>query len=125
MENYLNTLLDYNDEVRFMDENNFIFSKDESKIATRNLRVLVDSKKGLVPKEVLMHVASIASLMLADVIDYSTGYLHILDFMKRYGYAEFRYQAEGYLHIKINKSSGNIKVGFKRPVDLVNQPKKL
>lgn len=98
---YIGTLLDTNKFVYFISKDNFGFNKFNNRIATIDFRVLIDDRNGKVPFNKLLHVASVASLMLSGVISYPVGYEHITQFMRRYGYTNFTYQSNGYLHIEL------------------------
>jgi hypothetical protein len=100
--NFIEVMFENSDRKKFLNVNNFNFSRDGTKIATVDFRVLVDDLSGKVSKEELLHIASIASMMLTGIIEYPIGYSYIIDFMKKHGYTEFTFQENGYLHIKLN-----------------------
>lgn len=86
---------------KFIHVDNFSFSSDSSKIATKDFRILIDDLKGTVPKDVKLNIASVAAMMLSGIIQYPIGYDYITDKMKKFGYTSFEYQGNGYLHITI------------------------
>lgn len=116
LDNYLDILLESDVSRRFISEDNFCFSKDGTKLATKDLRILIDDLKGIIPKEEMLHIASIASLMLGGLIEYPVGYDYIKDIMLKYGYTEFSYQDNGYLHITIKENQ-------KYKPSILNNPK--
>lgn len=105
---FVEVLLEANKNKRFIHVDNFSFSKAGNKIATRDFRILVDDLNGTVPRNELLHLASVATMMLSNIIEYPIGYDYIQTIMKKYGYTNFRYQGNGYLHITIGDSIGPI-----------------
>jgi hypothetical protein len=101
LEFYVDEIMDKPYKRRFMHIDNFCFSKDRTKVATKNFRILIDDLSGKVPRDELLHIASIASLMLSGKLEYTIGYDYICDIMKKYGYTKFTFQENGYLHIDL------------------------
>jgi hypothetical protein len=119
---YQDTLMDPGLYKKFLHIDNFCFSKDRQKLATKDFRVLLDDLSGVVPRDELLNAASIASLMLSGAIEYPIGHDYILEMMKRYGYAEFTYISKGYIHISIDKEKSN-NIKYRKPADGNSSPK--
>lgn len=103
--NYVDIIMEDVREKRFIKIDNFAFNNDYSRIASKDFRVLVDDLNGNVPRDVLLHVASVATLMLSNKLEIPIGYDYITEFMKKYGYTEFKYNSNGYLHITLKENS--------------------
>lgn len=121
LKNYQEILMEPSVYKKFMHIDNFCFSKDNSKLATKDFRVLIDDLSGSVPRDELLNVASIASLMLSGYIDYTIGYDYIIEIMKKYGYTEFTFQERGYIHIKLGDKTNEFK--YRKPGDVDPNPK--
>lgn len=90
------------DEINFISLNNFAFSKDLKKLATKDMHIMIDNKLSKnIPEEEMLHLATVASMMLTNMIDYYFGYEYILKRIKRYGHVEFRYHSNGILNLII------------------------
>lgn len=101
---YLKMLLTDNKSCLFISADNFSLSSDTSRIATQDFRILIDDLVGRIPKQEMLHAATITSLMLAGLIEYSIGYKYLTKRYEKYGKLNFVYQANGYLHLRISKS---------------------
>lgn len=120
-EQYQDIILD-NSETHFLNVDNFAFNRDGTKVATKDFRVLVDDLNGSVTREEMLHVISIASLMLSGLIEYPIGSDYIRGILGKYGYTEFTFQENGYLHITIN--SAEQELDYKVPPNWNKPPKK-
>lgn len=103
-DDYLNNIMTDNKTCNFLSPENFAFSENGSRTATKDFRVLVDDLVGKIPKNEMLHLISTSTLMLADFISYPIGYEYLKKRYKRYGELNFTYQLNGYLHIRISKS---------------------
>lgn len=121
LEEYIDILFEDSGTKKFMSIDNFCFSKDRTKIATKDFRILIDDLSGIVPKDEMLHIATIASLMLSGGIEYPIGYDYIVSVMKKYGYTTFTFQEKGYLHI--NLGDGKDSLIFKQPGNVNRDPK--
>lgn len=121
-ENYIKILLDWESKNKaFINTENFLFSSDDSKIISRDGRVLVYSHYGKVPKDIMLNIASVALMMLSGNCDQAIGYDYVRTVMKNYGFAEFTFQMNGYLHIKLGE---NPKMQYRATTKLTNSKSK-
>jgi hypothetical protein len=120
-ENFIDTILEHSNNKKFISIDNFCFSKDRTKVATKDFRILIDDLSGKIPKDEMLHVATIASLMLAGKFNIVHGYDYIMDIMKKYGYTSFSYQGKGYLHVSLGNSQNTI--SYKDPGRVKDIPK--
>lgn len=102
LENYLKILLEDN-KYTFMSLDNFSFNLSGNKIATKKFTIFINDQTGKVPKYKLLHLASIAIMMITGYLPIPEGYDRIRSIVKQYGEATFEYQQNGYLHILIDK----------------------
>lgn len=103
-ENYMNILLDWDTKNKaFLNTRNFLFSSDDSKIISKDGRVLVYNHYGNIPKDIMLNIASVALMMLSGNCNQAVGYDYIRTVMMKYGNAEFTFQMNGYLHIKLGE----------------------
>lgn len=108
--NYQNILLDVSDGIKFIDDLNFLFTNEKNRGASKNFRILVDDLIGTVPEEAMKHVMSVCACMCAGIIEFPIGHDHIIEFMKKYGYADFTYAANGNIRIDIKKRGRNYNI---------------
>lgn len=109
-ENYLKILLDYETKNKvFIGKTNFLFTEDYSKIMSKDSRILVYDHRGNVPKDVMLNIASVALMMLSGNCDQILGYAYIQSVMRQYGKADFTFQMNGYLHIKLGENEPTLK----------------
>lgn len=108
--NFQDILLENSKNKRFISQENFCFNMDGTKLATKDFRILIDDFNGNIPKELLLHVGSIAFCMLTGIIDYPIGYDYIKSIMLRYGETEFFHFSEAYLHITIGREANDINI---------------
>jgi hypothetical protein len=121
LEDYLDILFEPSTSKKFMNIDNFCFSKDRTKIATKDFRILIDDLSGIVPKDEMLNIATVASLMLSGHLEYAIGYDYIVDVMKKYGYTTFTFQEKGYIHINLGDNIDAPK--YKRTGGVKNNPK--
>lgn len=102
----------------FINVGNFVVSNDGHSIATKDFRILIDDLSNKASRQDMLYCCSVAALMVADVITYPVGSDLIKCVMKKYGYSSFTYQANGYIHIKIEKD-----LAFKTSPKLISRKK--
>lgn len=90
------------DDKLVIDLGKYKYDIDQRKIASNNYKVLL-STNGNVPVGVMLHIQSVATLMLADIIDVSIGSDYLKDICSKYGILEITFQQKGYLFMKINE----------------------
>ena len=99
---YMKILLDASTNNRaFINIENFLFSDDTRRIISRDGRILVYDHLGNVPQDIMLNISSVAVLVLSGICDPVIGYDYINFIMLRYGIAEFTFQMNGYLHIRL------------------------
>jgi hypothetical protein len=100
-ESFENVLFESISRKRFINVENFCFTRDGTKCATKDLRILINDNRGDIPREMLLHIASIAASMLTGIIEYPIGYDYISNYMEKYGKTTFSSLGKGYLHINV------------------------
>lgn len=103
-EQYISDILDTS-EVKFMNINNFAFDSTRTRLASKDFRVVIDDLKGRVPKNELLHVATICTLMLSGKLEAPIAREHIISFMRKYGYIHFEYSENGYVYVFIDRKT--------------------
>lgn len=123
-DNYMQVLMDdKTSNLAFIDINNFLITKDKSKILSKDGRILIYDVSGNIPEDALLNVATVALMMLSGNCDQVIGYAYIASIMKVYGSTDFTFSMNGYMHIRVGKDP---KMQYRSTVGLVNNnPKAL
>jgi hypothetical protein len=101
--------------------NNFLVSDRGDSVVSKDLRIVTYDFTGNIPQNVLMHLSTVAFMMLHGLCDMAVGTAHIKQISKKHGVAEILYQESGYLHLKIGSEP---KLELKSSVRVEKNPKK-
>jgi hypothetical protein len=104
MYDYCRILMDDTQVNKFsINLDNFIFSDDDSTLASKDYRIIIKDFTGDVPNHILLHLSTVALMLLSGNCEQSMAYDYINIIMRKYGKVEFTFQFNGYLHIKIGE----------------------